>query len=98
MKIFANRNIWKKIVIIFSLIFSMSFAEPAPVKAAGIGGELMEPVCDLIVGLGDGVLGVIHKLILNQETTLISINISAFPLEKVVKIVATILGFSSINQ
>ena len=75
MKIFANRSIWKKIVIIFSLIISMSFVEPAPVNA-GIGGTLMEPICDLLVGLGDGFMNVTHNILVGQETTLIRVNLN----------------------
>ncbi len=73
MKIFANRSIWKKIVIIFSLIFSMSFVEPTPVKA-GIGGTLMEPVCDLLVGLADGFMNISQSVLLGQDNTLIRVN------------------------
>ena len=72
MKIFANKSIWKKIVIIFLLITSISFATPQPVHAT-VGGELMKPICDLLVGLGDGVIKVIHIGILGQDNTLLRV-------------------------
>ena len=68
MKIFANKSILKKIIIIFLLIFAISFTKPQPVHAS-VGGELMKPVCDLVVGLGDGVIKVIHIGMLGQYNT-----------------------------
>ncbi len=72
MKIFANKSMWKKIVIIFLLIISISFVAPKPAQAS-VGGELMKPVCDLLVGLGDGVVKIIHIGILGQDNTLLRI-------------------------
>lgn len=73
MKIFANRNIWKKIVIIFMLMFSVSFVEPKPVEA-GIGGDLMKPICQFVVGIGDGFTGLLHKWVMGQEVSIIRID------------------------
>ena len=73
MKIFANKSIWKKIILIFLLIISISFIKPEPVQAS-VGGTLMKPVCDLLVGLGDGVVKIIHICILGQDNTLLRIN------------------------
>ena len=94
MKFFANRNIWKKIVIVLSLIFSMSFVKPAPVNAslATAGGELMEPICDLLVWLGDGFLGVAHSMLVHQETTIIRVDLNNVVV-KVLRVVITIAVF-----
>ena len=73
MKIFANNDVWKKIVIVLLVIFSISFIEPIPVNA-GIGGALMEPICDFLVGLADGWMGLMHEVLLHQHTTLIRID------------------------
>lgn len=75
MRIFANKNIWKKIVVIFVLITSLSFVTPKPV-AAGIGGELMEPICELLVGFGDGVVNIVHSLLVKQDMTLIRVDLN----------------------
>ena len=72
MRIFAKKSIWKKIIIIFLLFSAISFTKPQPVHAS-IGGELMKPVCDLLVGLGDGVIKVLHIGILGQYNTLLVI-------------------------
>ncbi len=50
MKIFANKKIWKKIVIIFLIITAFSFTIPKPVEAS-IGGDLMKPICAFVVGV-----------------------------------------------
>ena len=93
MKIFANRSIWKKIVIFFSLILSIAFVEPKPVQA-GIGGTLMEPVCDLLVGIGDGFMNVTHHVLIGQETTLIRVNLKDGGWG-IVRIVVTILAVAA---
>ena len=73
MKIFAKNDVWKKIVIVLLVIFSISFIEPIPVNA-GVGGKLMEPICDFLVGLADGWIGIMHEVLLHQHTTLIKID------------------------
>ena len=95
MKFFANRNIWKKIVIVLSLIFSMSFVKPAPVNAGlkEAGGELMEPICDLLVWLGDGFLGVAHSMLVHQETTIIRVDLNNVVV-KVLRVVIKLQYFS----
>lgn len=72
MKIFANKKIWKKIVIIFLIISIFSFTTPEPVSA-DIGGTLMSPIISLFVGLADGVNTIINAVFLKQEPTIITI-------------------------
>ena len=91
MRIFANKSLWKKILIVIALLTSVSFVNPEPVHA-GVGGELMEPICDFIVGLGDGIIGVLHKVILGQDITIMTINLYDVLNSPFVKIVAAILG------
>ena len=97
MKFFANRNIWKKIVIVLSLIFSMSFVKPAPVNAGlkEVGGELMEPICDLLVWLGDGALSVAHSALVHQETTIIRVDLND-GFTKIKRIIFTVGTFLAI--
>ena len=81
MKIFANKNIWRKIVIVFLLISVFSFVAPEPVEAKktdmSVGGTLMEPICDLLVGACDGVINIIHKILIKQDLTLIKVNLNS---------------------
>ena len=76
MNIFANRSIWKKILIVFFMILTISCIKPKTVKAASIGGELMEPICDFLVGFADGFMNASHHILIGQETTLIRVNLS----------------------
>lgn len=73
MKFFANKNIWKKLVIILVIIIFASFIMPKPVKAWDLGGELMKPICQLVLGLGDGIMRIVHNLILHQNLTLLRV-------------------------
>ena len=92
MKIFANKNIWKKIIIVFLLITSMSFIKPEPVHA-DIGGELMRPICDLLTWGCDGILNIAHHLLIGQETSLIRVDLTDSILEKAGRILFTIGTF-----
>ena len=91
MKIFANNSLWKKIVIILLVIFSISFIEPIPVNAI-TGGKLMEPICDLLVGICDGIIKVAHNTIIHQDTTLIRVNLNT-TIEDVIRIAITVFAF-----
>ncbi len=87
MKIFANKSIWKKLAIIMLLVLSISFVQPQPVQA-GWGGELMEPVCDLLVGLADGFMNLTHHIFIGQETTLIKVGLNT-PLTQIFRVAVT---------
>lgn len=79
MKIFANKNIWKKLLIIFLTILCLGFSTPKAVQAGGddddhIGGTLMKPICSLIVWAGDGITGIMHKVLIDQDLTIVTIS------------------------
>lgn len=75
MKFFANK-IWKKIIIAFVLIDLFAFAKPTEVKALpGIGGTLMKPAAAMTVGLCDGIIGVIHKVVIGEDNPLIRVSL-----------------------
>lgn len=76
MKIFANKNIWKKIVIILLFITVLAFVVPEPVSAS-FGGELMTPICSFLVGIADGVMDILHSMVLEQDTTIIDIDLTS---------------------
>lgn len=78
MKIFANKKIWKKIVIIFFVITLLSCASPKPVEAS-IGGALVSPICSLIVTVCDAIVNVVHRVLLHQDLTILRIDWSSNP-------------------
>ena len=89
MKFFANKNIFKKIVLTFVLLFSFSFVLPKPVQA--VGGEIMNPICDFIVGFGDGAMNVMHKAILRQDVSLIRISDGGWNIAQVIIVAAAVI-------
>ena len=87
MGIFANRRIWKKLVIVLLLITIFAFVVPQSVQASdddetSIGGTLMKPICNLLVGLCDGVLNLLHRFVVDSDDTLIRISLSSGWLRK----------------
>lgn len=78
MKIFQNKSIFKKLIIVLLVIMLFSFCMPKTVRAEdeGIGGKLLKPIISLILSLGDGVYDIVHKVILQQDITLIHIDFS----------------------
>ena len=91
MKIFANLNFLKKILVILTLFTSMAVVVPKPVQAS-IGGELMSPICDVLVGIGDGVINILHKYTVKQQITMIRVSTQDNILETIFKIAAVILA------
>ena len=79
MKIFQNKNLFKKLMIIFLIITIFSFCMPKAVRAKdddGVGGKLLKPVIDLMLGLGDGIMDILHKIIYNQDQSSITVDMS----------------------
>ena len=91
MKIFQNKKLFKKLMIIFLIILIFSFCVPKQSKAVSIGGKLLKPITDLILSLSDGVYGIAHKIILQQDTSLIHIDFSESVWEKVATVAIFIL-------
>ena len=87
MKIFENKNIFKKLVIVFLIITLFSFCIPKGVKAdGGIGGQLLDPLLSMFVGLGDGAIALLQKLILQQDASMIQVDTSTSTIAKVLGI------------
>lgn len=78
MKIFENKSVFKKLIIVLLIIMIFSFCMPKNVKASddGIGGKLLSPVIDLLIGLGDGALNVIHTVVYHQNDTLLTVDMT----------------------
>lgn len=97
MKIFQNKNLFKKLMIIFLVITIFSFCMPKAVRADdGIGGKLLNPIMSFFVALGDGTMTLIQKMVLQIDESLISINDSSGFWSKVIVVLATIVVVSVI--
>lgn len=92
MKVFQNKKLFKKLMIIFLIIMIFSFCVPKGVRAeSSIGGKLLKPVIDLVLSLTDGVYGIAHKVILQQDMTLIHIDLTESVWEKIATAVVFVL-------
>ncbi len=80
MKIFANKNLWRKIVIAFIVITLFTFTCPKPVNAA-FGGTLLNPICDFLTAVGDFFVHILHTIVMDQDMSLIHVNIGNSILE-----------------
>jgi len=80
MKFFTNKNIWTKIIIVLIFVILFEFIVAKPTLASGaleFGGKLLSPFLDLVVSLGDGVIGILHSSIMGADQSLISIDLSS---------------------
>lgn len=91
MKVFQNKTIFKKLIIIFLIITLFSFCTPKVVKAEGIGGQLLDPLLSMFVGLGDGAISLLQKLVLQQDGSMIEVDTSASTLAKVLGVVVAVV-------
>lgn len=81
-------NLIKKVSIVLLCIIAFSFCMPKGVRAEdGIGGKLLEPVVSLVVSLGDGINNIIHKALVSQPETLISVDMA----DGVLRVILTVL-------
>lgn len=94
MKIFQNKNLFKKLIIVLLLITIFSFCMPK-VSMASVGGDLMDAVMDLFVGVGDGINTVLSKMILQTDGSFIVVDTETNGVAKILGIIvaaAVIIG------
>lgn len=94
MKIFQNKNLFKKLIIVLLFITIFSFCMPK-VSRASVGGDLMDAVMDLFVGIGDGINTVLSKMILQTDGSFIVVDTEANGVAKILGIIvaaAVIIG------
>lgn len=86
-RLFTNKKIWKMLIVAFLVIMAVQiitpttvvFADTEPTDAAQKGdnllwaGILMRPILSLLVTLGDGVINLLHSVIMDQDTSLITV-------------------------
>lgn len=63
MKMIKNRNVFQKIIIILIFFILCNFIFPIYSRAVG-GGSLLDPVRDLVLGLGDGAICIAQHFML----------------------------------
>lgn len=65
MKFLQSKEISKKIIIAILLVMSFNFISPT-VSEADFGGELFKPIAQLILAIGDLLLGGIQSMFLGD--------------------------------
>lgn len=92
MKVFENKSIFKKLIIVLLCILLLSFCMPKTVSADAeeIGGKLLNPVMSLFVSLGDGAMTLLQKVVFHADQSLINIDTSADFWSKFIVIVAAV--------
>lgn len=94
MKIFQNKNLFKKLIIVLLFITIFSFCMPK-VSRASVGGDLMDAVMDLFVDVGDGINTVLSKMILQTDGSFIVVDTETNGVAKILGIIvaaAVIIG------
>ena len=94
MKVFENQKIFKKLNIVFLSILVISIFVPNIVEAKNgaksVGGILLDPLMSMFVGLSDGAITLLQKLVLHTDGALIQINTSTSGIAKVLGIVVAV--------
>lgn len=72
MKIFTNKGIIGKLVIVISILIIFSCLIPSnKVYAADLGGALLRPVMDLILTIADGIFDVVQKALFDSPSLIV---------------------------
>lgn len=72
MKIFTNKGIIGKLIIVISILIIFSCLIPSnKVYAADLGGALLRPVMDLILTIADGIFDVVQKALFDSPSLIV---------------------------
>lgn len=66
MKIFTNKNIIQKMIIILVFLIMFNFTIPKPVNA-GLGGFIMDPIISLVVTIVDAFYNGLQWMMTGQD-------------------------------
>lgn len=96
MKIFQNKNLFKKLIIVLLFITIFSFCMPKVSRADDLGGNLLNPIMSFFVALGDGTMTIIQKMVLQIDESVINIDTSSSFWAKALVIIASVVVVSVI--
>lgn len=93
MKIFTEKGIFKKLIIVLIVIIAFNAVIPTSVSfasdaASKVGGTLLSPVASLMIGLGDVVMNIIHDVLYDMDSSYLLIEKQ----NKILEIFLTILA------
>lgn len=74
-KIFSNKNLIVKIATILVIVILFNFINPGISFGAGggIGGVLFEPIKDLVLAIGDGIVNIMQNVIFGTDVSLLKL-------------------------
>ena len=75
-KIFSNKNVIIKIATILVIVILFNFINPGisfGAVSGGIGGVLFEPIKDLILAIGDGLINIMQNVIYGTDVSLLKL-------------------------
>lgn len=79
-KIFSNKNLIIKIATILVIVILFNFINPSisfGEVTGGIGGVLFEPIKDLILAMGDGIVNIMQNVIFGTDVSLLKLEHSS---------------------
>lgn len=73
MKIFTNKGLIGKLIIVIILMSIIGCAMPKNISFAKTpdGGVLLKPITDFAIGIGDAIINLIHKVLFNMDKALL---------------------------
>ena len=79
MKIFTEKGIVKKLILIFVVVMIFNAVIPSNISFAAQdnyswGGVLLKPISDLLLAIGDFIMDIIHNVLFDMNTSLIRID------------------------
>lgn len=90
MRIFESKNmgLFKKLIIfvLILIIIGFSFSGEVQAKDSAKGGKLLNPIGELLVFTGDGIMNIVHTILYSQTDTTISVDLTM----SILGVVATI--------
>ncbi len=75
-KIFSNKNLIIKIATILVIVILFNFINPGisfGAVSGGIGGVLFEPIKDLVLAIGDGIVNIMQNVIFGTDVSLLKL-------------------------
>ena len=99
---FTDKVVWTKIILLLIMILLFQFVIVSPVHATDedsewYGGKVFTPFMDLLVSLGDGLIGLCHSAIMGQPEALLRVDLQSKWWEKVISFIrvalAAVVGF-----
>ena len=97
MKIFENKRLFKKLIIVLLVVMIFNFCMPRTVRADDeIGGKLLNPIMSFIVSLGDGTMTFLQRAILDTDDSLIQVNSASGWWAKIIVLFTAVAAISLI--